>query len=76
MLDSSPTPNRTDCVSMWGLAKEVGAVLRRKANIPYNEGSANIGKPTTLIIDSKSKNCPVFIGKVVNMLKLNLPPDG
>ena len=75
VLDSSPTPNRTDCVSMWGLAKEVGAVLRRKANIPYNEGSANIGKPTTLIIDSKSKNCPVFIGKVVNKVKVKPSPD-
>lgn len=74
VLDASQTPNRADCVSMWGVAKEVGAVLRRKAAIPYNEGSANIGENTTLIIGSKSKNCPVFIGKVVNNVEVKPSP--
>ncbi|NLC97237.1 MAG: phenylalanine--tRNA ligase subunit beta [Erysipelotrichaceae bacterium] len=74
VLDASPTPNRADCMSMWGVAKEVGAVLKRKATIPYSEGAANVGKETSLIIDSKSKNCPVFVGKVVNKVVVKPSP--
>ncbi len=34
VFDVSLTPNRADCLSMWALAKEVGAMLNKKVTLP------------------------------------------
>lgn len=34
VFDISVTPNRPDCNSIWGIAREIGAVLGRKVNPP------------------------------------------
>ena len=74
VLDASLTPNRSDCMSMWGVSKEVGAILRRKATIPYNENASKVGSKTNLEIYSKTKNCPVFLGKIVNSVTIKPSP--
>ncbi|SJZ34093.1 phenylalanine--tRNA ligase subunit beta [Anaerorhabdus furcosa] len=74
VLDASQTPNRADCMAMWSVAKEVGAVLRREAKLPSYEGASKIGNPTTLKIISKSEKCPHFLGKIVGKVIVKESP--
>lgn len=74
ILDVSPTPNRADCLSMWGFALEVGAILNREVSIPWKQGYANQGKPSQLVVESSAQGCPVFLGKVINSLKIGPSP--
>ena len=74
LLDVSPTPNRADCSSMWGFALEVGAILNREVNIPWIKDYANQGKTSKLVVESKASGCPIFLGKVINSLKLGPSP--
>ena len=41
LLEVSLTPNRADCLAMWAMAKEAGAILNRKVTLPQlpNEDS-------------------------------------
>lgn len=74
ILDVSPTPNRADCNAMWNFAKEVGAILDRKVVIPWKEGYANQGGTTKLKVGSTTKNCPHFLGKIINHVELGPSP--
>lgn len=74
ILDASPTPNRSDCLSMWGVAKEVGAILDRPVTIPWDQSYSKLGEATKLRINSESKNCPHFLGKVIGSVKLGPSP--
>lgn len=74
VLDASQTPNRADCMAMWSVAKEVGAVLRREVKLPVYEGASNVGKPTTLQVASKTEKCPHFLGKIVGKVVVKESP--
>lgn len=74
VLDASQTPNRADCMAMWSVAKEVGAVLRQEVKLPECQDFAKIGKPTTLKVSSETVNCPYFLGKVVNKVTIKPSP--
>lgn len=75
VLDASPTPNRPDLLSMWGVAKEAGAVLNRKVSLPTGTDSTKVGEKGDFKVASKSEKCPYFLGKVVNNLKVGPSPD-
>ncbi|MEG0176217.1 phenylalanine--tRNA ligase subunit beta [Anaerorhabdus sp.] len=74
VLDASQTPNRADCMAMWSVAKEVGAVLRRETKLPVCDNVSNIGKPTTLVVNSKTEKCPHFLGKIVGKVVVKESP--
>jgi phenylalanyl-tRNA synthetase beta chain len=74
ILDVSLTPNRADCAAMWNMAKEVGAILHREAHWPDYEGRADVGTATSFHVTSKTEKCPVFLGKVVNHVKVGPSP--
>lgn len=74
ILDIGLTPNRADCNAMWNLAKEVGAVLHRKVTWPSCEAASKIGTAGSFKIASKTEKCPVFVGKVVNHVKVGPSP--
>lgn len=74
ILDVSLTPNRADCISLWSLSKEVGAVLRRKANLPNVKDVSNTGSKTELKISSNTKNCPIFLAKTINNINIKESP--
>lgn len=74
ILDVSLTPNRADCSSMWNMAKEVGAILNRKVTWPDYEGKSDIGEKGTFRFVSKTDKCPLFLGKVVNHVKVGPSP--
>ncbi len=74
ILDVKQTPNRADFMSMWSVAKEVGAILNSKVTIPECKGVSNIGSATDLKIVSKTDKCPVFLGKIIGSLKVGPSP--
>ncbi len=73
IFDVSLTPNRADCLSMWALAKEVGAILNRKVTLPdYSYQTETI--PNTLKLASETEKCPLFEGKIINHVKIAPSP--
>lgn len=74
VLDASLTPNRADLLSMWSLAKEVGAILRREVHLPECLDSTNIGTPSTFHLATQTEKCPYFLGKVVNKVVVKPSP--
>ena len=75
VLDVSLTPNRNDCLSMWSMAREVGAILDREVHLPNAAGAADTGKQTDLIIRSNTEKCKHFLGKKVNKVTIKESPE-
>ncbi|MBQ7890127.1 MAG: phenylalanine--tRNA ligase subunit beta [Erysipelotrichaceae bacterium] len=74
ILDVGLTPNRADCNAMWNIAREVAAVLHREVKLPECAGASNCGTPTNFKLASTTEKCPVFVGKVVNHVKVGPSP--
>ena len=75
ILDVSIYANRPDCLSMYAMAKEMGAILDRKVTLPDYENKAAIGTKGNFKLSSDSANCPHFLAKVVNSVKIKESPD-
>lgn len=58
ILDIGLTPNRGDCMSMWGIALDIGAILGRKAIL--EEVKEEKGEKSSLKIDIETNLCEVF----------------
>ena len=73
VFDVSLTPNRADCLSMWALAKEVGAMLNKKVTLPdYSYETETV--PATFKLDSQTEKCPLFEGKIINHVVIKPSP--
>ncbi len=75
ILDMSIYANRPDCLAMFYMAKEMGAILRRPCKLPEFEGASNVGEETNFKLELESKNCPHFLAKVVNSVTIKESPD-
>ena len=75
ILDVSIYANRPDCLSMYAMAKEMGAILDREVRLPEFEGKANIGEASDFVLTSTSANCPHFLAKVVNHVVIKESPE-
>lgn len=73
ILDVSQTPNRSDFLSIFSIAREVSALLERSLNIPeIKEDSHN--KETKLKVSSQTDKSPFFLGKVINSVTIKESP--
>lgn len=74
IIDISITPNRGDCLSVKGLAREVAALTRspllKDGKIPDVESSFNIIH--TVSVEAKA-DCPVYIGRILRNVKADTP---
>ncbi len=75
ILDVSIYANRPDCLSMYAMAKEMGAILDREVRLPDFAGKANVGRPSSFVLTSESVNCPHFLAKVVNHVSIKESPE-
>ena len=67
VLDISILPNRGDCQSMLGLAREIAAITKQSFSLPkinLNESSIKHSYSVT----SKSELCPLYIGRYITSL--------
>src|SRR5690554_5645692 len=74
ILELDLTPNRSDCLSMNGIAYEVGAILDKSVNLPYgNHVAYTIDRDFTVRIDSD--NCLLYYAKKIKGVKIKKSPQ-
>ncbi len=77
IFELSVTPNRADCLSHLGLAREIGSLLERPVRVPSPEFTAK-GAPTQELVSVEVKNsdlCPRYAGRVIRGVKVGPSPD-
>ena len=67
------TPNRADCLSLQGIAREVGAITGAVASLPQvTEVSASIADTRAVVLDA-SAACPLYYGRIVKGVDAKAP---
>ena len=83
VLDLEITPNRPDCLSMVGMAREVGAMYRVPYDNPLSEMAASLtlckketcpGKPVDVTITDPER-CKRYTAHVIEHVKIGPSPD-
>jgi len=75
VLDLEITPNRGDCLSILGVAREIGAKTGQKIKFAIPSVSTNpINKPLKLEISSQ-KLCPSYIYRLIDNVKIGPSPE-
>lgn len=59
------TPNRADCLSMQGIAREVGAITHTETRLPTITEPASEISDTLAVRISAPEACPLYLGRVV-----------
>jgi phenylalanyl-tRNA synthetase beta chain len=59
------TPNRADCLSMQGLAREIGAITGAEVRLPQVHEVESRIQDTVPVQVSASEACPLYLGRVV-----------
>ncbi len=75
IIDIKQTPNRNDFNALWSVANEVSALLKREVNIPWKKDYHLQGNKSSLVIGSETKNCPLFLGKMIGSVKVGPSPE-
>ena len=76
ILELGLTPNRSDALSMLGVAYEVGAILSEDMKYPeatYTESSEKASDYLTLRVEAMEEN-PMYIAKVVKNVQIKESP--
>jgi phenylalanyl-tRNA synthetase beta chain len=76
ILELGLTPNRADCLSMLGVAYEVGAILGREVKLPKPEVTSTSEKASDYIsvtVDAPEDN-PLYVAKVIKNVKVGPSP--
>ncbi|MEW6684853.1 MAG: phenylalanine--tRNA ligase subunit beta [Candidatus Edwardsbacteria bacterium] len=77
ILDLKITPNRPDCLSHLGIAREIATVTGAKAFLPQNkvvEGNYKIEEVTEVLVED-SQACPRYSARVILGVKIAPSPD-
>lgn len=83
VLDLEITPNRPDCLSVVGLAREVGAMYQKPMNSPLIEMAENLVQDTDAIpVDEcvsieieDATRCPRYTARVIRGCKVGPSPE-
>ncbi len=76
ILEFEITPNRGDCLSVIGVAREIAAIYKRSFTLPeikLDEGSQKSSELAAINI-ADSDLCPRYVGRVVNNVVLGQSP--
>ncbi|WP_309119223.1 phenylalanine--tRNA ligase subunit beta [Paenibacillus sp.] len=78
VLDLDLTPNRSDCLSMIGVAYEVGALLGREVALPdVDEGVVVTGGPTSDLVRIEIEaqdDCPHYAARLIEGVTIGPSP--
>jgi phenylalanyl-tRNA synthetase beta chain len=77
VIEINVTPNRADCLSHLGLAREIGCLLGRKVKVPkvHVKGSAAFTKKTIEVDLKDGEQCPRYCGRSMRGVKVGPSPD-
>lgn len=76
VLEIAITPNRPDALSHIGVARDLAALFDRDLKIPelvYTDEGDEVNKTAAVIIEDET-NCPRYIAKVMNDVKIKESP--
>ncbi len=76
VIELGLTPNRSDCLSMLGVAYEVAAILGRDVKLPESEHAESTEKATDYVrveVEASEDN-PLYIAKVIKDVKIKPSP--
>ncbi|PLR98089.1 phenylalanine--tRNA ligase subunit beta [Bacillus sp. T33-2] len=76
ILELGLTPNRADCLSMLGVAYEVGAILGNEVKLPEPDAetaSEQAADYISVTVDAKEDN-PLYVAKVIKNVKVKPSP--
>jgi phenylalanyl-tRNA synthetase beta chain len=69
VIDVSITPNRGDCLSILGLAKEIAAETQSQLTMPsFPSVKANINDTFPVIVDA-AVECPRYVARIIRKVK-------
>jgi phenylalanyl-tRNA synthetase beta chain len=77
IIDFEVTPNRPDCLSVVGIAREVHAITGKPLNIPKSnliQTGAPCSEDIKICVEAP-KDCPRYVAHVVRNLKVGPSPD-
>ncbi len=77
IFDISITPNRSDCLSMLGMAREVAALTGQNLRYPIEKrrpDSGTNGKHQTSITIERPDLCPRYVGQLIFNVKIGPSP--
>ena len=83
VLDLEITPNRPDCLSMVGMAREVGAMYQQPVELPLAADVAKLAAVTagpdvaeTVSVEvPEAERCPRYTARVIDNVKVGPSPD-
>ncbi|MDO4671895.1 MAG: phenylalanine--tRNA ligase subunit beta, partial [Porphyromonadaceae bacterium] len=74
-IDFEITPNRPDCLSMLGMAREAAATFGETMKYPELESSKHSEKASDYIsVEVLSENCPRYTARVIKDVKIEQSP--
>lgn len=78
VLDCEITPNRPDCLSMIGIAREVGTIYDRDFHVELPAVKAEVGAPAadelSVLVDDPAL-CSRYVARIVRNVKVGPSPD-
>ncbi len=74
ILELGLTPNRSDCLSMLGIAYEVGAILDKDFKKPFGE-NVPFSKDPHFKVRIKSNDCSLYYAKKIKNVKVHKSPQ-
>jgi phenylalanyl-tRNA synthetase beta chain len=77
VYDLEITPNRPDCLSILGVAREVGAILNKKVRVPEINagGSSKSAAEWTSVTIEDYDLCPRYAARIIDGVKLGTSPE-
>lgn len=76
ILELDLTPNRSDCLSMIGVAYEVAAILGREVHLPENKLGTRISDDSKVKVEIEAKEaCPHYASKLMTGVKIDESPQ-
>jgi len=71
LIEVDLTPNRGDCLSVWGIAREVAAL--NKLNVtPYKVGATkSLLEQTFEVVIEAQQECPRYVGRLIHNIRKN-----
>ena len=76
LLTLKLTPNRADCLSLAGVAREVAALTSTPASYPVVvEAPVSIADKREIVLDAPEA-CPLYCGRVISGVNANAPTPG
>lgn len=73
ILDLAIYANRSDCLAMFSLAKEIAAILNRPINLPIIK-SISSNERADYHVSLKTNNCSYYLGKVIKKVVVKESP--